>query len=60
MTCIISHLAYNISMDKKQATLKGWADTYKLILEIKAQTNEPIVLIVHRLVTAEIDRLKGR
>jgi hypothetical protein len=47
-------------MDKKQITLKVWTGTYRLILEIKAQTNEPIVLIVHRLVMAEIERLKTK
>jgi hypothetical protein len=42
----------------KQATTKIWSETLMLLREIKRLTKETHVLIIHRLIVAELTRLK--
>jgi hypothetical protein len=43
-------------MDRESTKL--WVDTLEVIRQIKKLTKEPQVLIVHRLVVAELNRLE--
>ena len=40
--------------------MRVWKETHKLLRKIAAETGESLVKLLHRLATAEWDRVKGK